>query len=128
MEYNRPRITDEDVLARIVDGTLIVDVDRARVRSWNCSRQKWTYLLVMVRRHSSGGAPYRFVQICKSRGRKKVALHRIVWMAANMRVPPEGCDVHHRKHKRRIPDAIDNLLLLPSGVNRSRKVNEEQPW
>lgn len=117
-------ITDECVLARLREGTLQVNLDRPAVRSYDPVRRCWRSIHISTR-VSNGGPPYRFVVIYKI-GRKKVALHRLVWMAAHMRVVPPGYDVDHRQHGIKNPDAIGNLRLLPSAVNRSR--GTEEPW
>ena len=80
---------------------------------------------------------YRFINIC-SRGRKrKIALHRAVWMAFNEDTVPEGYDIDHVFGSDR-GDEIWNLRLQESGENRAagaRKANsgrcdgqEEFPW
>ena len=119
VERRVSQITDVDVLARLREGNLVVDTDRAEVRSNG-------RLLSVSPRQLENHPEYRFVVIYRNSGRKKVALHRIVWMAAHMAVPPDGHDVHHKKHGVRIPDAISNLQLVPSAVNRANRV--EEPW
>lgn len=116
-EASRSGMTDEDVLDRIASGTLTVLVDQARVFSF--SRGKW-HELRTVSRHSNG-SEYSFVEICHQGKKKKVALHRLVWMFANRQIVPDGYDVDHIEGKLiDQPNAIDNLQLLESGRNRSR--------
>lgn len=116
VEKSRSGLTDADVLARIESGTLLVDTARAIVTSLN--RLVASTLKVLER--ESNGSTYRFVEISAVGKKKKVALHRLVWMAAHGRIPPAGYDVHH-VHGKQVenPDGIWNLDLLPIAENRS---------
>lgn len=117
VEQSRSGMTDEDILARILDGTLTVLVNEARVFSF--SRDTWNELRQAVR--TSNGSTYRFVDICSNGKKKRVAVHRLVWMFAHRSIVPEGHDVDHIEGKLRDNcDAIDNLQLLPSSLNRSK--------
>lgn len=115
-------LTDEDVLQRIHDGTLIVL--GSVVRSYNHRQKSWTPLKVLSR-SPNGSTEYRFVTVCACGKKKKVALHRLVWMAYEKRVPPQGYDVHHVRHDVRHPDRYSNLRLVPSSINRSRQVSDD---
>ena len=115
VERSRSGLTDEDILGRILDGTLTILVNEPRVFSFT-ARYGWNELRQIER--TSNGSTYRFVEIYHKGKRKKVALHRLVWMFAHRELVPEGYDVDHIEGK--YSDAIDNLRLLESGVNRSR--------
>lgn len=112
-------LTDEHILGRLMDGTLMVLPEEARVFSF--TRLGWVESRIREHTAPSGGT-YRFVTVVKDGKKKDIALHRLVWMAANKRLVPEGCDIDHR-----FPgdDRIQNLRLLPSLVNQSRT---EIPW
>lgn len=106
-------MTDDDILTRILEGTLTVLINEARVFSFN---REWKELRVIDR--ESNGSSYKFVEICHSGKKKKIALHRLVWMFAHRCLVPEGYDVDHIEGK--TSDSIDNLQLLESSSNRSK--------
>jgi hypothetical protein len=111
-------LTDEDIIERIALGTLTVLVNDPRVFSF--SRGSWRELRIIER--ESNSSSYRFVEICKNSKKKKVALHRLVWMFANRRTVPDGYDVDHIEGKDiEHPDAISNLRLLESRANRGKQ-------
>lgn len=115
---SRVRASDDDVVERLRIGNLIVDAEQAIAKS--LFRGQWRTLRVIER--ESNGSTYRFVEIYSGGKRKKVALHRLVWMAVNLMAVPEGYDVDHVHGKGvRNPDGIGNLRLLESSRNRSRK-------
>lgn len=110
-------MTDQDILDRIVDGTLTVFTRTAEV--WGFNGSSWSKLRVIDR--ESCGSSYRFVEVCSKGKKKKIALHRLVWIAFHRQLVPESYDVDHIEGKdREFPDAIDNLRLLESRFNRSR--------
>lgn len=108
----RSGMTDQDILQRIEDGSLIVDVEQAVVESISMYGRKQ---LRVIERESNGSA-YRFVEITSNGKKKKIALHRLVWIAANRQITPEGFDVDHRDGPF---DGISNLRLRPSAENRA---------
>ena len=59
-----------DALARIKDGTLVVDVNKPSVRSF--ANKRWRTIRI-VDRSSNQSPTYRFVEIYRNGGRKKVA-------------------------------------------------------
>lgn len=109
-------MTDEDILARLVDKSLLVSPDTAEVVSISNRLGKCK---LKVRERFSQGTAYRFVTICKEGKKKDIALHRLVWMSVHLTVVPDECDVHHVKGN--ISDAIWNLELMDSSRNRSIK-------
>lgn len=112
-------MTDQDILDKIVSGRLTVFPDTAEVFSYRKVTESWTKLRVIER--ESNGSTYRFVEICKGCKKKKIALHRLVWISFHRELVPKGYDVDHIEGKDRdYPDAIDNLQLLESSFNRSR--------
>lgn len=124
VEQSRSGMTDQDILDKINDGRLAVLPDEARVFSFG--RNQWAEL--KVRHRESNGSTYSFVEVCANGKKKKVALHRLVWMFANRRLVPDGFDVDHIEGK--VSDSIDNLRLLESSKNRSigkPEVSETRP-
>lgn len=116
---------DEDVLERIEEGSLWVNIIRGDVVSG--SRQG-TVILQPIE-HESNGSTYHFVKICYQGKQKKIAVHRLVWMFVHRRVPPPGFDVHHKRGKGvAFPNGIDNLQLIESAINRSSTQIEEVPF
>lgn len=110
---SRRGLTDDDVLSLIESGELRVICNLAQV--WRYGRQ----LQVIEREHPEGPqrGSYRFVNVCHSGKKKKVSLHRIIWMAAHGRTVLDGFDIDHIESQ--ADDTIGNLRLLPSSVNRS---------
>ncbi|MGV3485377.1 MAG: HNH endonuclease [Planctomycetaceae bacterium] len=107
-------MADADVLAMIEDGRLVVDVNQATVIG-----PMGRPLAIVCREHKDGPSrgTYRFVKVCCNRRQKKVALHRLVWMAAHLAIVPEGFDVDHVQSQD--DDRISNLRLLESSINRA---------
>lgn len=111
-ERNRTGMTDQDVIDMICEGRLVVLVDEPRVFTFY---SRWRENGVIL--HESNGSTYRFVTICHRNKKKRVALHRLVWMFANRSVVPEGFDIDHVSGN---SDAIHNLRLLERSNNRKR--------
>lgn len=116
-ERSRSGMTDQDILDRIKDGSLVVNQDTAIVVSIT---DRGSRILSQIER-TSNGSTYRFVTVCSGGLKKKITVHRLVWMAANLRTVPPGHDIDHINGKQgRYPDAIGNLRLLGSSTNRRR--------
>ncbi len=119
VEQSFKGMTDQDILDRIIDGTLTVFPTTAEVWSYSSVTKAFAKLRVIER--ESNGSTYRFVEIFKDNKKKKIALHRLVWIAFHRQLVPEGYDVDHIEGKaRELPDSIDNLQLLESRFKRSR--------
>lgn len=116
---NRSGLSELDVLARLADGSLVVDVHNATVDS--ITRKGRTRLNIIARKHprrdSDTGNVYRFVEICYRGKKRKIALHRLVWIAAHRRLPGDGMDIDHIEPDG--PDSIDNLRERPASENRA---------
>lgn len=122
---DRSGVCDQDILERLREGTLWVRTETAEVYSYlppNPGKK------LKVSHHRSMCSTYRFVRVSSRGGQKKIALHRLVWMAANLRLVPEGHDIHHRDPKAEPVDGINNLRAVPSAINRSRNVPEGDPF
>lgn len=116
MESQRKKgMTDECILRRICSGSLQVSSTGDEVVSYSIHGERKLQIVERTSRSST----YRFVDISYGGGKKKIALHRLVWMSVNRKVIPEGMDVHHKDADADYIDGIDNLALVPSGVNRS---------
>ena len=121
VEYSRTGMTDHDILERLKNKTLVVDPLGRFVISY---ARKTKELTIWERERR--GSCYRFISICHNNKKKKIAVHRLVYMAHYMKVVPEGFDVDHREGRDiEYPDAIENLRLLPVSVNRSRAETDE---
>lgn len=120
-EKSRSGMTDGHILHRLVTGTLLVCEKGTWVKSWS-AWHGWRRLNFIEHRGDNGrGTKYRFVNVCYGKLKKKIAVHRLVWMAHNKQVVPPGFDVDHVKGKSvEYPDGIHNLRLLDSLVNQSR--------
>jgi len=111
-ERSRKGLTDEDILARLIEGTLSVDIVKAEVYSGDRK--------LSVREADRGSrGRYRFVEICRNGKKKAIALHRIVWMAVTKRLIPDDKDIDHIRGSV-AGDGISNLRCIPSSMNRSR--------
>jgi hypothetical protein len=121
-EESRSGLTDQDVLDRLLDGTLTIDLETSIVYSWVSNASKKTDnpkpLKPVVRQPKGCGGPYRFVHITRRGKKKKISVHRLVWMASHQSLVPDGFDVDHI-HGAAAGDGIRNLRLLPSAVNRA---------
>ncbi|MBS0207535.1 MAG: HNH endonuclease [Planctomycetes bacterium] len=53
---------------------------------------------------------YLFVEVYHERGRRKIALHKLVWMGCNRQTVPSGYQIHHGDRGKRC-NAISNLTL-----------------
>jgi len=121
VEYSQRGLTDQDILDRINTGTLWVEGEKVVSKS-----RKGIMELMQIHRESSG-SKYHFVTVWAGNKKKKIAVHRLVWMCHHRSLVPDGFDVDHKSGKD-IPNAnaIENLQLLPSSVNRSRgKPNDD---
>ena len=115
IEYSQSGLTDQDILDRIEAGTLWVEADRVMSQS-HCGVSE----LAQIYRKSSG-SEYHFVTVWARNKKKKIAVHRLVWMFHNRSLIPDGFDVDHKFGKDVLnANAIENLQLLPSSVNRSK--------
>ncbi len=108
-------MTDEHILERIEAGTLVVNMGSLEVFSY--FRGEWSRL--RVKSHKSNGSEYKFVEVCHQGMKKKIALHRLVWMFSMRSLVPDGCDVDHIEGKT-LGDSIDNLQILSASENRSK--------
>lgn len=124
-ERSRSGMSDEDILHRIVAGTLQVSPCGTEVVSVHRGNPK-TLTILTHRGGNGNGSTYRFVTVCHNGRKKKIAIHRLVWMSVNLQVVPDGFNVDHIKGKGiQFPDSIDNLRLLES-LEHQRLHNEPQ--
>lgn len=120
-ERTRSGLTDVDILERIVSGTLIVSPCGNKVSSWRQNIGSNDLKIFKHRGDNGKGSTYRFVTICSNGLKKKIAVHRLVWISVNKMLVPEGFDVDHI-HGKGIPnpDSITNLRLMDSLANQTR--------
>lgn len=103
-----PPLSDEAILGRLLDGSLRVDVEAARVFSrkrtrWGALVAREAELVVRTANPRPGRSwekkRHLFVALKASIGgvlhRKNMPLHKLVWMARHCRVVPAGCEIHH---------------------------------
>lgn len=112
---SRTGLTDQSIIELIRRGVYLVETENAIVRNANGQP-----LAIVTREHKDGPqrGTYRFVNLCFRGQKKKVALHRLVWMAANDRTVPDGFHVDHVHNQQ--DDSINNLRLLEAGENIRR--------
>lgn len=117
VERSRNGMTDDHILQRLRDKTLIVKLDGSAVYSCYpfCDKRQ-----LKIKTRKVNGSSYKFVKVCYKGMQKKIALHRLVWMSANNRTVPDGYDIDHVKGKNiEHPNGIENLRLRPSSENRA---------
>jgi hypothetical protein len=85
------KLSHEAILARIADGSLVVDVDEARV--YRVGRGGELQELKQYPRGRCGR--YRGVCIYSGGSRIKIAVHKLVWLADSGEPIPDGYEVHH---------------------------------
>lgn len=111
--HKRGQLTDDDIFSLLVDQELRVCPITARVFKKNRELKQ------IHRTHIRGPqkGTYRFVHVCRGNDRKKIAVHRLVWMADTLDTIPEDHDVDHIFGSE-YGDEIWNLRLLESAENR----------
>lgn len=108
-ERSRSGMTDQEILERLKAGSLLVDHQGQFVLSLFPKKK-----LLAIWERERKGTVYRFTQICHGGKKKKIAIHRLVWMSRHSRTVPEGYDIDHIKDRNvEFPDGIDNLRLMP---------------
>lgn len=124
-ERSRSGMTDEHILTRLLEFSLIVNTETAHVVSI-AKQYRATNLKVIHRIDCREGknSTYRFVKISYQGMQKKIALHRLVWMAHHRRLVPEGYDIDHirgtiKRINLKYPDSIGNLRKRRSDLNRA---------
>lgn len=107
-------VVDHDILQLILQDELYVDTNKPTV--WKNGK----VLTIFSRTHKDGPqrGTYRFVQICCNGKKKKIALHRLVWMAHTKQLIPDGYHVDHVIDQN--DDSIGNLQLLPYDENLAK--------
>lgn len=83
------RATDAMILARLLDGSLTVDARDGTAYS----RGK------ELKQEYDMRERYKFVRIWFKGHRKKIAVHRLCWMAVNRACVPHGHNVHHKSKR-----------------------------
>lgn len=89
---------DDAQLLRMVRAGLI-DVDPQAGTARICYRNHAGLIVACQPReprtwHDDRG--YLFIRVCWDKRQRGVTVHRLVWMAAHDRVPPEGHEINHR--------------------------------
>ncbi len=108
----RSGMTDQEILERILAGTLLVREEGGRVIVETVGHRG--SVLNQTERAVHQYTTYRFVSICLDGKKKKVAVHKLNWMFHNRALVPEGFHVDHENGR---GDVIDNLRLLPAAKN-----------
>lgn len=114
----RSGMTDQDIMNRIVSGSLRVLEENGRVIVESVSANRGTTRLKQIERQVHPYTTYRFVNISSGGLQKKVAVHRLNWMFRNRKLVPEGFHVDHVNGR---GDVYDNLQLLPGPVNCAKQ-------
>lgn len=110
----RSGLTDQDMMNRIVAGTLRVRERHGKVIVESVTPNRGVVQLKQIERQVHPYTTYRFVVVSAGGLQRKVAVHRLNWMAHHMRLVPAGYHVDHEKGR---SDLIRNLRLLPAADN-----------
>lgn len=123
---SRKGLSDQDVLDRLIAGSLRIHPETATVESLFRGKT-WRVLKPYTDMHGSG---YLFVKINAAGRQKKIAVHRLQWMACHLSLVPAGHDVHHRRsppRPRPKPNHIGNLELKESLDNQANN-SPDHEW
>lgn len=113
------RLTDEEVVELVKAGLLRVCYVSCRVFKRQHQLSHW-YPLKLIDR-TRKGTTYTFVEVGFACKRKKVAVHRLMWMQHTGQPIPDGYDVDHKNGRTDLQsDRIENLRLLRAERNRPR--------
>lgn len=96
--------TDDDVLYLLNQDAYTVCLETATVTS---PRGR----IIVPRTEGNGSEEYLFVRLYFSRAERKIALHKLVWMAGTRSLVPENFEVHHRDNDTRNNSFI-NLMAI----------------
>lgn len=114
-------LSDQDILHLLAVREIVVDCQAAKV--FSNRRKEPREISQVVREHKEGASrgTYRFVKICAYGKQKKIALHRLVWMAHTMQLVPDGHDIDHISNQG--DDSIKNLRCITAAENRATRCN-----
>jgi len=136
-ERHRGPLSDAEILELVRDERIVVDFETGEVWKERKINKTWMGELILLSARTNRGDrwesdrprgdPYLFVTICDSQNRKEIALAKLVWMAFNDQVVPEGFDVDHFDRDKE-NNSIGNLRLLESSHNRSDNGDDEREW
>jgi hypothetical protein len=110
----RSGLTDQDIMNRILAGTLLVTESGGKVVVESITPNRGKTVLKQIEREVHPYTAYRFVQINAAGLQKKIAVHKLNWMFHNRTLVPEGFHVDHENGR---GDVIGNLRLLPAAKN-----------
>lgn len=116
----RHGMSDNHVLSRLKEGTLVVDPNLVKVYS---VRNGVRSELALRERQVNDYVSYFFVEVCWEGRKRKIAAHRLVWMSVHMKLIPKGYDVDHIDGP---SNNIDNLRLLKQETNRATRGQRQE--
>lgn len=85
---NHPAINDAIYFDLLRRSLLVVNRDGS---VWRFGRRRFHVVKFSVNRQG-----YKLVRLRFDGRRRSITLHRLVWMAWNRKLVPDGCDVHHK--------------------------------
>lgn len=110
-------LTDGDILARLRDGSL--QVCPFTGAAWSHGKR-----LAAV---PNSRRQYWFYEVWKDGRRKKIARHKLAWMAHHDRAVPDGHELDHVAGKRRPhPDSVWNLNLVTKDSHDAKHGRSKQ--
>lgn len=107
------RMTDRRILAMLRNGMLRVDLETGDI--WSVVPGREPHLITPV---PDSKNKYLFVNVYYKGARKKIAVHRVVWMKGHDRLVPAGCDIHHDDDNRN-HNWLNNLVAEDLHEHRS---------
>lgn len=122
------KLTQAMILQRIKEGTLLVCFETMSVytglRPKKGGRVK-SELRSMSMKHRGGRRKeYPCVKIAYNNCLIQIALHRLAWIAYNLREIPEGCEIDHYPDKNPENWHYSNLVLRTVAEHKLRHANE----
>lgn len=125
----------EEILELIRKGHIVADFKTGEIWKEKKNNRTWSGAMILLSARTNRGDrwesdrprgdPYLFVRIGDCNKCKEIAVSKLVWMAYNDQVVPEGYDVDHIDRNKE-NNAVKNLRLLESSHNRSDNGRDER--
>jgi len=119
------KLTQQMILQRIREGTLLVCFDTLRVLSTLDGHKVLTIPRPLSTKHRGGrNKEYPCTKIAYKGYLLQIALHRLAWISYNLREIPDGCEIDHLDKN---PENwhYSNLQLRTREEHQQRHASEE---
>lgn len=122
-ERRYAKLTEDIVLDLLAQDRIRVDLCSGRIFKQRKLGKVWTDRWIELRQTPDKKNGHLFVDIKHNGGRRWLAVHRLVWMAANGRVIEEGYDVHHCNEDN-TDNAATNLKLVCAYLHQTNQIED----